>query len=128
MPSSTGLQFCVLIWLLTCFAGCGGGRQLPERVEVTGAVKFGGKPLKNGTISFQSPEDIAIGLALNADVVDGQYKIKITKGEKTVQVSCFVPDPVLEFREIIPERYNKHSTLKVNVSETDTTFDFDLGL
>jgi hypothetical protein len=119
-------------------AGCGETRQ---RIPIEGTVTYQGKPLAHGTISFV-PKDAGTGTLEGALVTDGKYafapKTGLFPGAYHVSVSApdftgpapapgAAPGRPRRARELLPERYNKKSTLTIEVSPTGKReFDFTL--
>lgn len=101
--------------------GCGG----PERAKVSGTVTLDGKPLETGTISFYPVANS--GQTAGGGIQNGQYTLEASPGEMTVLISANkvvgkqkmydTPDSptVDKVVELIPERYNKTSELKVTL-------------
>ncbi len=129
----------ILAVLLTlAVGGCGASS---ERIPISGTVKYKGQPLTTGMITF-SPKDSSKGTIEGAAIADGRYgfpsdkgllpgayKVAITASDASAaQVATDTPPGApRRFKEILPERYNKKSTLNVEVSPTGKrTFDFDL--
>lgn len=138
----------VLILLVGCGSlGCKSGLE-PEYeklglVEISGTVKLDGKPLPNCTIVFEESEFL-----FSSGTTDdsGNYKLMfdsrksgVTPGEKTVRIKPGKPvsegaakeeeDPDAKPAAAgvsVPDCYNKDSKLKVTVSASDSSFDFDL--
>lgn len=142
---------CVPLLLL---AGCSTAPQMDyskaDLVEVTGDVTLDGSPLAFAVLSFDSP-DGQFSYAMTDEA--GAYRLQFdmnktgcTKGPKVVQISTSrkilglnVADEgdatdegskdgsVRQTRtEMVPPCYNRESTLKVEVSATQNTFDFAL--
>lgn len=115
----------------TLLIRCGGG---PETATVSGEVTLDGKKLEKGTIQF-TPES---GTGGSVDIVDGHYEIRTAPGRNHVQISAQVVtgkqresnDPgaaeVDIYEEIIPERYNAASELKLDVQSGSNTKDWQL--
>lgn len=113
-------------------AGCGGNpHDLPPNT-VSGTVMLDGTPIKQGTIVFESPQDIAEGISGSAEIVDGKYHTTTTTGKKTVRISASVPEGspdatgVQPMRETVPAKFNTNSKLSEEVKAGENTIDFDL--
>ncbi len=108
--------------------GCNSERKLPTRFDVSGSVTLDGKPLETGSISFRSEKDIADGMVASADIKEGQFSAKVPPGEKTIVIHSIVQstDPREEFKDLVPVKYNKKSTLTANVDVENTQFTFNL--
>lgn len=147
--------YATLSFGLLLFAGCSTKPQVDyskaDLVEVTGKVTLDGEPLSFAVLSFDSPNDQFSFAMTDAD---GVYQLKFdsektgcTKGPKVVRISTNrkilglnVAEEAGEGGEEtenqngpeanierVPECYNKESKLKVTVTESDTSFDFDLN-
>ncbi len=132
------LKLTPLILLLVVAAGCGGDSQ--GRLPISGNVTFDGEPLAIGNLSF-TPQQ-AGGVRSGAIIRDGQYAIKAEKGlppgEYLVRIHSAVdagppteplpPGPTQDRpgEEQIPPRYNVQSKLRIEVSDSKTTFNFPL--
>jgi len=107
--------------LLGFAAGCGG----PPQAKVSGTVTLDGKPVENGTISFYPTANS--GQTAGGGIVNGQYTMDASPGEMTVLISASkvtgkhkmydTPDsPTVDtVVELVPDRYNKTSELKVTL-------------
>lgn len=136
-----------LVWVLVfsaaaaAGAGCGRSDEF-KHVGVSGKVTLDGKPLPDGTITFvplvsgpaahTTIADGAYTIARSEGPAPGSYRVEISKSEPTGRQ---VPDyeypgkTVAETRNVVPERYNVNSELKVEIKENDQqTFDFSLAL
>ena len=126
-------QICILSAALAfcSFAGCGGsGRDLPDRIMVSGSVTFDSQPVKKGSIRFGSTEDINSGLIASADIKEGRYEIQVTPGKKNVMINSV--DEIgsgidTDFVELIPEKYNNNTELEATVGDESAEFDFALS-
>jgi hypothetical protein len=131
MPSSV----CKIVPLacllgLACLSGCSGGAP----IAVSGEVTLDGQPLKEGLIKF-IPAD---GKATTADatIANGQFSANVPLGEKRVEI--YAPKVVGKRRmmpespevdiieELIPERYNAKSELKMTVEKGAQSKKFEL--
>lgn len=107
--------------LLVFATGCGE----PPKAKVSGTVTLDGKPLENGTISFYPTSNS--GQTAGGGIENGRYTLDASPGEMTVLISANkvvgkhkmfdTPDsPVVDnVVELIPDRYNKTSELKVTL-------------
>lgn len=69
----TGLALCLAaLMTATLLAGCGGQRG-PERVVVSGLVRYNGKPVRDGMIRF-TPVAASTAPTSGAAIVDGRYR------------------------------------------------------
>jgi hypothetical protein len=138
-----------LIALLLLLAGCGDSRlKRPSLIRVRGIVTFDGKPLSKAVIVFES-EDGSYSFAETDR--RGKYDLRFdsetrgaTLGMKTVRICMNRRIRGLNSNseggpgdraggkseklppEMIPERYNVHSRLRVEVKSDTRQFDFDL--
>jgi hypothetical protein len=119
--------------LCLCLIGLGGCSGDGQSV-LTGEVTLDGQPLKEGLIKF-IPLD---GKTTTADAVitDGRFTATVPVGEKRVEISA--PKVVGKTRmmpespekdiidELLPERYNAKSDLKMTVERGPQTKKFEL--
>jgi hypothetical protein len=135
-PRHTGLAL-LLGALLT---GCGSGQE-----EVSGTVRYKGKPLPFGTIQFLGSDGV---LRAGAIQPDGTFAVQVPVGEAKVIISCLkdtgpnrprgasasrdgraAPPPSSSANvSLIPRRYTDWdaSGLTVLVGDGQTVRDFDL--
>lgn len=146
---SNSLTFVALLGASIVSYGCGDPLAIQYEklglVEVSGTVKLDGQPLQNCTVYFEESESL-----FSSGVTDtqGRYQLMfdsrksgVTKGEKTVRFKPGAPpsekgqaaneeeDPDAKPAAAgvsVPDCYNKDSKLKVTVSASDSSFDFDL--
>lgn len=128
--------------------GCGGNLE-PEYeklglVDISGTVTLDGTPLANCTVTFEESEYL-----YSSGVTDsnGRYtlmfdsrKSGIVPGSKTVRIKAGAPSsdggrkeeddpdakPAAASTITVPDCYNKDSKLKITVTASDSSFDFDL--
>jgi hypothetical protein len=147
-------RFCSLIYrlptratLLTLLVGvsltgCGAGRG-----EVSGVVRYNGKPLPHGTIQFLGEDGIPYAGKIQPD---GTFSVELPAGEAKVIVSCVDEARLTRFTSqmaasnhgrgtpptvsssnfsLIPQRYADWdaSGLTVHVQRGKTEQDFDLS-
>jgi hypothetical protein len=110
-----------LIIALSAILGCTTG----DSATVSGMVTLDGAPLKEGIVRFV-PVDGKTQTA-SANIKDGQFSAQVPKGEMRVEFSApkvvgqkkmyDTPDsPVVdEVAELLPEKYNVNSELKITV-------------
>ncbi len=125
---------------ICCFlSGCGDKKPVdtgPPRIPVSGKVTLDGKPLENGTISF---EPKAEGLRpTGGPIENGTYNVPQEKGGNAglylVKISWLKPtgekvanpDAGGGVKEVIPQKYNVASTLEETLSPEKHEFNFDL--
>ena len=122
------LRLCVILCCILLFlAGCGSGR-----FPVAGEVTFDGKPVEEGTISFE-PTD-GKGPTTGGKIVGGKYEFKgkaaPLPGKKNVrifaarktgrQVEVKLSKPKMMVDEIdrfIPDKYNTKTTLSCEIAD-----------
>jgi len=123
------IAFLCLVAIAIASGGCG----KPAGVVSTGTVTLDGKPVANGAIVFQ-PEDKRVA-AEGSMIQAGKFRIVGKPGKRRVEISASAPAPgtpdpptgPVQFVEIVPDRYNKSTTLVVEVKESGpNTFTFDL--
>ena len=134
------LLFCMLAFLQ---AGCGGDN---GRATVHGTVSLEGIPLESGLIQFLPAADSS-GLAAGASIENGRYTIKqrgplpgsyqvhITASRETgrmIEAPTIGPGAkkgvmVEETMQYIPDRYNAHSELTIEINPGANQHDFDLA-
>lgn len=144
------------VWGLLAFAliltsGCGGVEADYEKlglVEISGTVTLDGTPVEGAVVMFFSPEET---FCYGTTDSSGYYTLKLNSektgvipGDKVVRISTTAstgeeeggggeegdeedPDAKIASKEErIPECYNKKTGLKVTVTESDSSFNFDL--
>lgn len=119
--------------------GCGGVSDMPEVGTVSGKLTLDGKPVENATIMFHPIEDGRSSTATSD--ADGNYELEYMPGtpgakigQHEVVVTTFVEESgtdegdekVPGREEIIPEKYQPQSELKVEVKAGDNTINLDL--
>lgn len=133
----------VEVWLLTVvltstLTGCGGGSGV-ELVPVEGVVTLDGLPVEGADVIFRPSVGRPSGGRTNSE---GQYTLLYTReekgavaGEHQVSLSTYLeaddesPDPIRQKgrKETIPQKYNRKTTLKVQVEPGDVVVaDFQL--
>jgi len=125
-----------MLLLLLPFIGIVGCPGSSSHGEVTGTVTLDGQPLKEGNVRFV-PVDGKSQTA-SAKITDGKFTATVPVGKMRVEISAGKvvgktkmfdsPDAptVDDVRELIPERYNTKSELKVEVSRGTNEVDFPL--
>lgn len=123
----------LIVFGMLAITGCGGDGM----TTVVGKVTVNGTPLTKGAITFE-PID-GVGRTAGATIDGGNYETRVPPGEKRVRITGFevtgqVPaykgmkdSPMRDIvKEIVPDKYNIRSDLKLSVESSDTTGDFDL--
>lgn len=125
------------IGLLLCiFAGCGDRKE----VKIQGAVTFNGAPVEDGNIVFY-PEPGTESRKASAAIVHGVFEIPAdlapSPGKFKIEISGMkktgrkIPsaDPGIEIDErveMIPEKYNRASTLVREIASGENQLEFKL--
>jgi hypothetical protein len=114
--------------LVLVSAGCG-SKDRPALGQVHGRVTLDGKPLAHAGVVFQ-PES-GVRESSGATNAKGEYILKYIRndlggavGKNIVRISTmrnYDPDT-----EIVPENYNKNTTLTAEVKPGDNEINFDL--
>lgn len=126
-------------------AGCGGSSG-PELARVTGTVSYQGKPISQGTISFQ-PTDPSGTPATGIIGADGSYALQTTEpgdgarlGSYAVAIRSVEGEPEIPLdyipkkkppapKALVPEKYSNpmSSGLTAKVESGRNTINFDLA-
>lgn len=108
-------RFMGLALLLALVAGCGGA----PTAEVTGTVRFNGKPVEDGDIVFVPADGKAPAAG---KIKDGRFAVRARPGRNKVQIRAAraargKPDPIMGAtkRGYIPAKYNTRTTLEEEV-------------
>lgn len=119
----------------TILIGCGGGADLPDMGTVTGTVTLDGQPLPGVQVGFE-PEGVTEGRpSMGTTDEQGNYELSYnaeTKGAivgmHTVRVTTpqDAPDPTGSFKDPIPPKFNRASTLKKEVVAGENQIDLEL--
>jgi hypothetical protein len=121
----------ILTALLVAAAGCGGPS--PDGEAVSGRVAFRGEPLADGVVSFVPAEGKLPPVM--ARVARGTFRLHTRPGAYRVEVSASREKAGPNTsgmkagprEEVIPERYNRRSTLAATVTAGGPNdFAFDL--
>ncbi|MCA9018104.1 MAG: hypothetical protein KDA77_22470 [Planctomycetaceae bacterium] len=119
-------------------SGCGSGNSV-HGLEIKGTVRLDGAPLPTGAITFIP---MAQGTSIGATISEGRYLIDSSNGalagEYKVEIDSSQPTGKKvqssvgesledEFMNVIPEQYNRNSSLKVMLTtDGDQIHDFEL--
>jgi hypothetical protein len=143
MPAAFWCAWLCITLLAVAASGCGrGGKQIPNRVPVSGRVTLAGQPLAYGTVQFvpESPEGHSAMATIKAGsftlasaesfpgVVKGSYKVSIVSPQP-IDPSNRPSDPFSPEanKSNIPNRYGNIETsglaVEVNAPIRDLTFD-----
>jgi hypothetical protein len=144
--NSQTLQALIVTMLLASTVGCGTGLE-PEYqklglVDISGTVTLDSKPLSGVTVVFEESQFVYSSGVTDAN---GRYQLMfdsrksgIVPGEKTVRIRPGSPqkeggpeesDPdakPAKSDSLVPDCYNKSSTIKVNVTASDSQLNFAL--
>jgi hypothetical protein len=135
-----------LAWLLTAtfFSGCSRDRG-PERIVVSGAVTYNGKPLSHARIRFIPAEASVVPMA-GAPIDEGKYRVDggggVPVGTHQIQIEAYrtdqpcsqpgqsaSPSPRSGGRQqYLPKRYNRESQLQITIQPDSSEIikNFDL--
>ncbi|UUO05229.1 hypothetical protein M4951_17825 [Blastopirellula sp. J2-11] len=127
------LSIIVAILATPLLTGCGSSG--PTRYTVAGQVTLDGQPITAGKILLRDPTR-QVG-SVEASIVDGSYELQALPGPKLIEISAQKEVPLpggktnlegdsTRFVEAVPQRYNKSSTLELNVTEDLENQDFEL--
>src|SRR5258708_1368330 len=124
----------LLAVLVFAAAGCGGGHAAME-----GTVTLDDTPVDGGVISLFPDKGTAKGDVGHAEIVNGKsslskgpppgkYRVEIVWYKKTGKqvVGSDPPNKEDETIQVIPEKYNKSSELKVELTSGSNTHDYPL--
>lgn len=123
----------VLLGIGAAVAGCDSG---PPTGTVSGDVRFEGQPVEKGTITFY-PTD-GKSPTSGGEITGGKYSVEVPVGEMTVTLSGEKPGATRKLydtktsptftatSELLPEKYNTKSNLKLNVQPGPNPKNFDL--
>lgn len=136
------IVICVLFGLTFLgTVGCGRSYEGDKRYEISGAATFNGQPIVEGTIDM-TPIDHD-GHAVSGMIEDGQYAFAEEDGPNLgmyrVEVYGFqsVGDAAetaedaeaaeAKMRQVVPPKYNKATTLEIEVVDGENIHDFNLA-
>lgn len=126
---------CSAVLLTIAVSGCS-----DNMAEVHGRVTYNGKPVDNGTISFEAVD--GKGPTSGGPIKEGQYELdgpaRMIPGPKLVRIKGFgksgkktspfpgAKEQVDVIEQYIPSSYNEKSTLKTEVKPGSNELDFAL--
>lgn len=135
------LRLLVFVSLAVPLAGCRKkGYDGPTRYPLTGKISYDGEPVDVGAISFL-PTDAKEQRVSGGQILDGTYSVPEEKGANSgkyrVEIrwskktgkkyyDSFSMQMEDERKEGLPPRFHEKSELTVEVSDSNTNFDFDL--
>ncbi|QDU38981.1 hypothetical protein Mal4_33130 [Maioricimonas rarisocia] len=123
-------------------AGCGGGNDGPELIDVYGTVTMDGQPLEGATVQFAPEGGAGEGRRLVAGRTDssGEYSLQYSPsrdgaapGSYRVSITTYREMEVDEegmdvpgSPETVPDVYNVNTTLAADVSSDNAEHNFEL--
>ena len=139
----------LLLLIVTVFCASGCGRAGPKTSSVTGVVTIEGKPEADLQVTFepQVPKGEKItgsavgGISVGITDAEGKFELTYRDGKQKGAVvgphlvkivsakggGAAPENPAdAEPQLVIPQEYNRRTTLKAEVNEGDNEFDFDL--
>jgi hypothetical protein len=125
--------FLILLFVNLCLTGCGDSS---GRITINGNVTFDGKSIESGSIQFFPANDdgITAGGSIKSGrfttfIKPGKYVVQVTAnrktGKKIKSINEGLPDED-ELEQFIPDKYNKNSTLTIEVGNQNSPFNFEL--
>ena len=130
----------LVLLVVLVVAGCS-GRKGPERVVVSGRIRYQGQALETGNIQF-TPIKGTSGPVSGAVIREGQYRADgrggVPVGTHRVEITAYRIPPGVDLDKIdpdeyprepiVPPRYNVNSELEFTVEsgQRSVTKDFDL--
>jgi hypothetical protein len=125
--------------LLLSLAGCG---NTPQRQEISGTVRFKGRPVEDGVVKFEPMDGQASGdgaqivkgryqLPKSKGMFPGKYRVSIYAGDGRSGAGDASPDSpyagMKPGKEMIPPEYNEKSeVIKEVTTDGPNQFDFDI--
>lgn len=133
MPNRPCLSILLLVAPVLMLLGCGSS---DGKVNVSGEVKFAGKSVKQGAITF-TPIDGKTSTE-GGVITDGNYKARVPQGKSRVAIvgsrvtgkkklydSPNSPEQDIT-EQYLPDKYNTKTELEADL-QTNKTLDFDLA-
>lgn len=133
-PVTTFTLFASALALMT---GCGSSE--PKRQAVSGTVKFQGKEIEAGTISFRSDGDgkyVGTGtitkgkyeIPAAVGLVPAKYRVAVTYPDPKIPAPRpdEPPGPSTPVRELLPKKYNDQTELTAEIKDGPNDVSFDL--
>lgn len=137
VPNSARCRAAAPAALLAVFllSGCGRSETEAESFWISGTVTSGGRPVEEGTISFEDPQtgsagqaDLGPGGAYELELAAGSYRVAIEP--PLVELMAPATEPHLAYKDMpsIPEKYRSATTseLEVSVSAEAEGVNFDM--
>lgn len=128
-----------IVVIIVCLSGCGSNERW-NKVIVSGDITYQGKPLELGRIRF-IPSNGSQGPITVEKVEGGRYTTESTNGVPVgtlrVEITGYDPEEYKNaptgpgappVRQLLPDKYNRNSELKVSLEPEPSTqtHDFDL--
>ena len=124
--------FLWVLFALTFNQGCASrDDSLPNLGEVSGTVTMNDKPLANASVSFESEGgQVSFGKTdeqghYELNYRDGVMGAEVGTNKVRIETVMDAP-PGPGYRDPIPPKYNRDTTLTVEVTEGENTHDFSL--
>jgi len=120
---------------LAAMVAIGCGSDAPTH-PVKGRVTLDGAPLEKGSIRFSPTGEAS---PAGGEIKNGEYSLMAPPGESKVEITSTkvigqrkaynTPDsPMVDItKEVVPEKYNARSTLKIEVKAGSNSKDFELS-
>ncbi|MFM7541285.1 MAG: hypothetical protein ACKO9Z_16660 [Planctomycetota bacterium] len=120
---------------LAAMVAIGCGSDAPTH-PVKGRVTLDGAPLEKGSIRFSPTGEAS---PAGGEIKNGEYSLMAPPGESMVEITSTkvigqrkaynTPDsPMVDItKEVVPEKYNARSTLKIEVKAGSNSKDFELS-
>ena len=137
MINQSRILFLFLAGVIAATGGCSGEKPVGDIVQ--GTVNLDGKPLEKGRVNVVPTDNVGAGVG--AEIVNGKFELRIKPGPKLVQITSdkfvgkqkvYPDDPqsttVDKFEQILPDKYNKATELKMDVKaggKTQVKFDLE---
>ncbi len=129
-------DFFPLALMAVLSVGCGSAATT-ERYAVSGSVEFGGQPVKDGDIIFESTA--ATKWSDAGKIVDGKFQFDATTGQKIVRIRASrdkdgpaikgaMGEELKPKEEYIPDQYNSNSALTAEVTSNTSKNRFEFKL
>jgi len=139
--SKRSAGFGLLILSFGCLTGCSG-----SNASATGTVTYDGTPVDDGSITFV-PDKADGRKPVNAPIANGKYTVEsgrgLAPGKYKVEITANKkadgkadgrgdgkkgadPDLQVQPKQVLPEKYNKQSTLTADIGSGSNTADFKL--
>ncbi|MEW4561048.1 carboxypeptidase-like regulatory domain-containing protein [Bremerella sp. JC770] len=121
-----------LLFALSLYPGCSGrDKNLPNLGEVSGTVTLDNQPMPNVSVAFESQSgQVSFGKTDDQGHYELTYRDGVMGaevGQNKVRIETVMDAPPGPgYRDPIPAKYNRDTTLTVDVGEGENTHDFSL--